>query len=282
MSKIVSYSIFESPDSVYAKEKGRSILQFTQFLPLLVRAHQVLWNGWEMWLHHDDGFTQDPYYPALVKMQHCGLVKLIRCGPSEHMCVSMLWRLKPAFEVPADCVVCRDIDGIPSPLDRLAVEEWWQSGRGIHVVHHAGAHAGIMGGTFGVRPSQFKSLLYHATWDEFLERGRRAKITFDKHGDDQHLLNQHWPSLVSDMLLHELHHDTGDLPAKDIRRVVSGGDAHVFRWPAAVDFGLPQDTIDKADSLSPGIGICSDPAPALAFYDGLNSDQLRQIRDCEK
>ena len=195
----------------------------------------------------------------------------MNCGEAKHLCEAMLWRMLPAFGDASDAVVCRDLDVIPGPLDRMAVEEWLASGRAIHVVHFASAHSGIMGGTTSVRPKKFRELLHCYTFADFISRGHKAGITFDVHGDDQHLLNMHHSALTCDMLIHELDHDVGDLPAVDIRHEVSA------LTPSDIPIGLV-----RANSISKGIGVCDDPTEATVFYDGLDLDVIRLIQRCER
>lgn len=271
--KIVSYALFKSEASVYHTLKGgNSLAQFTKFLPLLVRAHQVLWAGYEMWLHHDRASMMEPYFKALVKFDQAGFLKLVDCGTAGTLCGAMLWRMKPAFETDAEAVVCRDVDVIPAPFDRQAVEEWLHSRHAVHVVHFCQAHSGVMGGTLAVRPSRFRELVACRTLEQFMDRGTRSGNTFERHGDDQHLLNQHYLPLSQDMLLHELHHEVGDLPAVDVRRKID--------WPMPLD--IPLSVATRADTFSPGIGLCAEPAPALAFYDALDIPAIHRIREIER
>lgn len=271
MKRVVSYALFESEASIYRKLKGKSLLQFLKFLPLIVRAHHVLWKGWELRIHHDYEAHKEPYFASLERMNDEGLLTLVPMGKADRLCEAMLWRMAPAFEQDVDAVVCRDLDVIPGAWDRWAVDEWLASGRAVHVVHFAAAHSGIMGGTLAVRPAKFLEMIACKTFHCFAYNARKNGISLETHGDDQHWLNRMHAQLCPDMLIHELHHEVGDLPAAEIRREINPIHGTIF-----------EPSVSRLKTISPGIGVCDEPAPALAYYDSLPLPVMRQIRECEK
>lgn len=276
MNRVVSYSYFRNANSCYEKQKGNSALQFEQFLALLVRAHHVLWSGWRLRIAHDDEVTKLPYFQKLERMAGSGLLELAPFGKSKTLCglTGMLERMRPIFEGDAEVVVCRDIDVIPAPFDRRAVEEWLASGKAVHVVHWSKEHSGYMGGTTSVRSARFRELIHCNSLEKFIERGATAGLSYHIHGDDQHLLNNHMPLMARETLVHDLHHIVGDMPGCEIRTKIS-------------DY-TPDDILkasfkhDEADHLSPGCGICWEPAEALKFYDAIDSPIIRSIQMLEK
>lgn len=276
MRRVVSYSYFRHRNSVYEKEKGNSALQFEIFLPLVVRAHAVLWPGWTLRLSHDGEVALLPYFRALAAMHREGLVELVHHGNAETLCGAggMLERLRPVWEGDWDTVVCRDIDVIPAPFDRRAVEEWLASGRAVHVIHWAGAHSGVMGGTTSVRSARFRELVACRGFDEFLARGTRKGLTYLKHGDDQHLLNQHWKAIAGETLVHDLHHRVGDMPGAEVRTQIMDQNPDDILH-ASFDHGA-------ADHLSKGCGVCWDPREALAFYAAIDHPAVRRIQEIER
>lgn len=275
-NRVVSYSYFRNANSCYELEKGNSAEQFQQFLGLMVRAHHVLWKGWRLRIAHDDEVTKLPYFPSLERMAKEGLLELAPFGKSNTLCgiTGMLERLRPVFEGDAEIVVSRDIDVIPAPFDRRAVEEWIASDKAVHVIHWAQAHSGYMGGTLAVRCARFRELIGCDSLEKFVKRGSDRGLTYHAHGDDQHLLNQHMPLLAVNTLVHDLHHKVGDMPGCEIRTKIS-------------DY-TPDDILkasfkhDEADHLSPGCGICWDPTEALKFYDAIDTPIIRSIRMLEQ
>lgn len=274
MKRVVSYSYFRNANSGYEREKGDSALQYQQFLGLVIRAHHVLWNGWAMRLAHDRHVTTLSYWGAVERMAGLGLLELHPFGESRTLCgeTGMLERARPVFESDIDVVVCRDIDIIPAPFDRQSVEEWLESGKAVHVVHWASAHSGVMGGTTSVRAEAFRRLVGFDSLESMI--ASQPDLTMQKHGDDQHLLNRLLPRFAADTLVHDIHHQVGDMgPACEVRTRIAP-----FR-PVAFP---PELVTFAADNLSPGIGLCEEPAPALAFYDSLNLPVMEKIRKCEK
>lgn len=276
--KIIAYSWFRSGTSIYestnwnAKKVGR---QFEQFLPLLVRAHQAVWNDWTMRVYHDDRVKELPYWPAFERICDREIVERREVGTCDALCGpnGMLARMRPVFEEGHEAVLCRDIDSIPLPRERRAVEEWMRSGKAIHVIHENAAHSGIMGGTIGIRPDAFMRLTDCGdVWMLIEKFGKQFDYT--KQGADQHLLNQLHVQILDigrEILIHELHHDVGDLPG-EVRKTISE--------PMPAD--LEEKVALLGDSFSTIIGGCSEPLPAFEFYDKLTNPKISMIRDCER
>lgn len=263
MSKrIVSYAYFSHPASVYQKIKGVAGLQFSQFLPMLVRAHHVVWPEWELRIYHDNAVTRLPYWREMKNLKAQNWLTLNNMGEARTLCGSMMWRMIPVFEPDVEYVVCRDVDSIPMPKDRRAVEEFiaTDSRFAAHVIHDAKAHAGVMGGTLALRCASFREAVKAISLEELVSRG--VDINWDVHGADQQLLNQLSPLFLNRTMLHELNHDTG-LPAFKTTRVIQG------EWQK------------PADDLC-FLGGCTEPEPAFKYYDSLDLVVNHTIRECEK
>lgn len=271
MKKIVSYSYFRSPTSIYeAPARGRKAgRQFEQFLPMLVRAHQLVWKGWELWIHHDSRVTELPYWPALKAMGEKGIVHLEHIAHGADLCKAMLWRLLPAWKGEVAAIACRDVDSVPLPRDRRAVEEWLASGKTVHAIHDNSAHSGVMGGTTSVRAPRFVELLACRDLAQFVSRGQG--IDFTKQGADQDLLNRHLPLYAAETLVHDLHHLVGDMPGVETRSRIS--------QPAPED--MDQTVAAEGDRLSNVIGGCTEPLPAFDFYDSF-FEAVREVRNAER
>lgn len=275
MRPIISYSIFESETSVYRKEKGQSILQFSQFLPLLIRGHYCVWRGYEMRLHYDTMAPQLPYWPAMRRMHEEGLVTLVACGQADPLCKSMLWRMLPVFTEEDAVVVCRDIDSVPMPRDRACVEEWLSSGKTVHCIHDNAAHSGIMGGTTSVHSKRFRELIGCQKWKEFVDKG--ADLDWSKHGVDQHLLNRLLPTFAADTLIHELHHKHDDMGPVEIREQIElAGAPTLGKWFPSL--GPNQAANTNALCF---IGGCTDPQQPIDHFNAIDFPELKQIRWCE-
>jgi len=282
--KIVSYAYFRSPTSQYEKLKGDASLQFEQFIKMLVRAHHVIWRGWEMRLHVDDHVKTLPSWPMIERYSRVqieswpdrphfipNLLSVVHCGPAEELCKSMLWRMIPAFQGQNKIVACRDVDSVPMPRDRAAVEEWLRTDKTVHCIHDASAHSGVMGGTTTVRSHRFQQLVEAATMERFLRHGR--DLDWTKQGADQHLLNRLLPLYAQETLVHELHHRVNDMGPVEVRDKVG-----ISMW---LPYITPEQ-MDEADKLCPIIGGCTDPVAAFEFYDSIDFPERELIRRCER
>lgn len=278
MKRVVSYSFFRNDNSAYehpncGEARGKV---FLNYIRLIVRAHHCIWPLWTLRFHHDDRVMEFPYFKAMRRMEEVGLLELRYFGKSKTLCGEggMLERMKPAFDPDVEYFICRDIDSIPLPRDRRAVEEFIASGKAVHVIHgESSSHAGIMGGTFGAHAARFRKLTRCDTFHDMIGKGSFAEgESWNKHGGDQHHLARNlWPWFHRDLLLHELHHIT-DVPCDDTRRVISGA------MPSDVN---PQ-AAEHGDSFSNVIGGCSDVDKPYAFYDSLDLPIMEKIRECEK
>lgn len=268
----VSYAYFRHSASVYeqpnrAERKGR---QFVQFLPLLVRGHHSIWPEWDLIIHHDEAVTQLPYWACLVQMEQAGLLELrpYQGSATPTLCGlgGMLERLRPAFEVKYDYVICRDVDSIPTPRDKAAVQDFIKSGAAFHVIHDNPSHGGLMGGTLGIHCYSFESLFEEETTLEELLALDKSDRDWNKHGADQDFLNQViYPLTHHQVLVHELARDRQEMKECNIRQEIES----FWGWNAD-------------HPKHPGIGVCDEPGPWLRYFDdpGVFPD-VEKIRECE-
>lgn len=283
-NRVVSYSFFRHSVSPYESERAGDSRGkfFVNYLRGIVRAHQCIWSGWRLRFYHDDRVTEFPYWKVMEKLHEAGLVELFYAGPADEYCKAMIWRMRPIWDGNIEYVVCRDVDSIPVPRCRRAVEEFIQSGAAIHVIHDASAHSGIMGGTSAFHSEAFKALTRWGSWTEMVNSKRGHD--WNHHGADQEFLNQSLWIKVADrkymprerpvLLMHELHHET-DM-------------AHHVPFRRTIDISHPPGThpavIDQADVFARVIGGCTDVEKPVAFYNSLAKDvgNIQRIIDIEK
>lgn len=274
MKRVVSYSYFLDDASVYNKpERGaKRYLQFVQFLPLIVRAHHVIWPGWTLRIHHDDRVTKLPYFPALEKLAESGIIELQSVGVCDAICGSrgMLARLRPVFDSDVEYVACRDIDSVPMPKDRRCVEEFIKTQKALHGINDHEQHSGIMGGLSAFHASKFRSISRTDSVENVM--GLYGKdIDYKRHGADQDLLNRLACHVFPhhEILLHELHHRVGVVPGESRSKV------------ADFDTGIDGEVLEKGDAFSPMLGGCVEPIPAFNFYDKPRFLHNGLIASCE-
>ena len=197
MKRVYSLALFRSQASAYEKPEageGRGVF-FKGFLPALMRSVRSVYGDWDLVIHHDNRVLEWSYFRVLEEMHRRKLLKLVPRGDAFMLCSSMMWRLCPLFEKDADIVLCRDVDSLPTPRDRAAVDRWIASGKPCHAAHDSISHRGtpLLGGMVGFRAKWFCEKIAKS-WAEVIEQCNEMKIDLDKHGADQLWLNRGvWP-----------------------------------------------------------------------------------------
>jgi len=204
---VVAYSFFRSEFSCYEQDncgaaKGRF---FVNFLPAVIRAHQYVWHGWELWIFHDNRVTEYPYWNAVSRMEQAGLLKLFPFGPSKSLTGigGMIERMNPIFNWDVDYLVCRDVDSLPMPRDRKMVEEFIGRQATAHAIQDSISHSGLMGGTCAWDARKFRQRFECKSLPELLDRGAGLHIDYNRHGGDQLFLNGYVvPNVATDLVIH--------------------------------------------------------------------------------
>ena len=110
----------------------------------------------------------------------------------------MNWRYLPLLDQHVDRMLARDTDSEINSREAAAVYEWLESNYTFHIMRDHPDHSlPIMGGMFGVKVDQRRSLLHVLT---------RAMIwmgTKEQYGEDQNLLKiLYWPRVKFDAVIH--------------------------------------------------------------------------------
>jgi len=185
LSLVSSYSFFRHKDSAYEQPEageGRGRF-FINYLPAIVRAHHSVFPEWDMVIHHDERVMEYNYFVVLEEMHRQGLLRLEYMGEAETLCGSMLWRMKPVWDEEVDATICRDIDSLPTPRERKAVDRWLDSGKGFHAMQDSISHRGtlLLGGMVGFLHS-FGPLY---SYSDFRREILLLNIDYNRHGADQ-------------------------------------------------------------------------------------------------
>jgi hypothetical protein len=79
----------------------------------------------------------------------------------------MLWRFEPMYMYPVvECFMSRDIDTRIQPREVLAVNEWLESGKTLHIMRdHPQHYPRILGGMYGLHCKK----LFKENWNEIIE-----------------------------------------------------------------------------------------------------------------
>ena len=158
-----------------------------------MRAHRSVWPDWALWIYHDDQVQDFKEFALLQGYEKAGLLRLINTGDAKSLTGSMLWRLRPAFSPDVDRFLCRDLDSLPQPRERKAVERWIESDKPISALHDSTSHWGtvLLGGMCGFKAHYVRQ--HFADWPAIERRMQESGIDFNKKGSDQHFLNSVFP-----------------------------------------------------------------------------------------
>jgi hypothetical protein len=120
---------------------------------------------------------------------------------------SMFWRFKAAFDCDADAVIFRDTDSRLNLREKVAVDQWLESNKTVHIMRdHPHHRFPILGGMWGYRNNgkyDFKNML-----ETFCKTRAR-----DAYGTDYEFLGQVLkPSLGEDVFVHDPFFDKKDFP----------------------------------------------------------------------
>jgi hypothetical protein len=120
---------------------------------MIKNAQQVseIYSGWQMIVYHDNSVPTE----TLNILENLN-VKLVNVDGHTH---GMFWRFFASDLIDCEYAVFRDGDSRLSVREKMAVDEWIESGKTIHVMRDHPAHQipygnnglGILGGMWGIK-----------------------------------------------------------------------------------------------------------------------------------
>jgi protein O-GlcNAc transferase len=110
----------------------------------------------------------------------------------------MFWRFYPASESDVDVAIFRDADARLNIRDKVAVEEWLRSDKGVHIMRDNCQHGWtICGGMWGTKKGAIPNL-------KEMIGNNKLKETYNKHGIDQIFLQHEiYNNVVKDAFVHD-------------------------------------------------------------------------------
>jgi len=153
------------------------------------KLHKVVYPGWVMLVYHDASVpaqilsTLKSYAVQLYDMSNSSMNK-------------MSWRFKAGSHPDTERFCCRDIDARLSLREKLAVNEWIESGKRYHVMRDHPSHSwyAMSGGMWCASSAAFP----------FIARHLNETSSTNAYLDDMNWLNQRiWKNAVKDVLQHD-------------------------------------------------------------------------------
>jgi hypothetical protein len=189
--KIISLALFNHPSA-----KPFERLAYIRGAFWNCRMARLLYPEYKVKIHVDQStFTE---FEALFNWLNNTGVAIMPLEGGRPLCEMMLWRMKPCFEQDVTHVLCRDADALVTYREAQRVQQWLEGGKGLHCIHDAPGHAGLMGGLTGFDTAKLKAATSWQTWDQMI-------IGWDlsQRGSDQNLLNQRvLPHMESELHIH--------------------------------------------------------------------------------
>jgi hypothetical protein len=116
----------------------------------------------------------------------------------------LFWRFLMADDANVDRYLIRDCDSVVNVRERVAVEEWLDSGRNFHVMRDFYTHtelmlAGMWGGVSGALQSMGKMFC------QYIEEN-----IYHRTIDQEFLRNKVWPTVRSSVLVHDSQFSFGE------------------------------------------------------------------------
>lgn len=237
MKNVASYCLFWCGRDEHSK-------LYTNGLRATVLAHHAVYPGFELRIHHDGTLHKDDDSARLIRFAEMGLVKLVHVGPADRICEAMLWRMLPVWDEGVDYTLCRDLDGLVTPRERLMTEDFIASGAGLHCINDHPQHsAPIMGGMCSFRGDVFRTMTRRKSFQSFISGAR-----LDAHGDDQLLLRDIvWPAMLRSLCEHRI-----------CGREMTPGAVASLKWTRAKENDIKDvapEVMARGDSLVPFIGV---------------------------
>lgn len=119
-----------------------------------------------------------------------------------------LWRFLPASDLDAEIMLSRDTDSRLTERDRIAVDEWLESGKGFHIIRdHPDHQYRILAGMWGCRCAILRDML-SLIEKEKLENWRQV--------DQDFLLRCVYPRVRDDCFVHD---EFNMFPGEEVYRI---------------------------------------------------------------
>jgi hypothetical protein len=201
MKRVISFSLWgDSPTYNIGAIKNAEIA--ANFYP-----------NFECWF-----YIHTPTVPesTIQTLQTMSNTKIILKDGDLNTCKPMCWRYEAIDDPEVELMMSRDTDTRILLREKMAVDEWLQSGKTFHIMrdhpHHQNPNTKIMGGMFGTKK------IPGINWTNLCNN-----ISQTHHRDyDQEMLNNHiYPLIINSLIVHSSF-------------VIYGGE-NGFRFPLAYD-----------------------------------------------
>lgn len=152
----------------------------------------IYFPGWKLRYYVRDDVPK----PIIDKLKSFAHVEVVHGQDDiDGAAAGMFWRFTIADDKQVDRFIVRDVDSRLNARDRFAVQEWIDSGRGVHIIRdHVNHCIAMNGGMWGAKRGAVKHMLRKILeWQDTHSYG--ADLSF--------LQVMVWPDIVQDQLAHD-------------------------------------------------------------------------------
>lgn len=111
-----------------------------------VKLQPLIYPGWICRIYHDNSVPE--FYLKELESLNAELVNMSKSGMDNH---GMFWRFLVFDDIAVERFLIRDTDSRLNIREKLAVEEWIESGKKLHIMRDHPSHGiQILGGTWGL------------------------------------------------------------------------------------------------------------------------------------
>jgi hypothetical protein len=155
---------------------------------------KTLFPEWEMWVYYNDTVPEN----ILFELKELN-VNLINTNEFNGFFGS-LWRFRPINNENVEFFISRDCDSRLSERDKVAVDEWIDSGKSFHILreHPIGHYWPMNAGMWGAKGNSILNI--KESIDSYLLEN---PMFYDKSIDQIYLMNVIYPIAVKDLFLHD-------------------------------------------------------------------------------
>ena len=191
MRAAIVYSLFGTEE-----ERKADCFNFNSYLRgmmINIRMNKLIFPEWTTLIELDKS-VYEKYFNLFNDLKDGGWIDF-RLNDSEPLTKSMLWRLKPNFELDEygnkywDYVLCRDLDSPATYREAQAVKYWMNKDKAAHAITDSVSHdVPMLGGMIGFIPKYFTDKMQVSDWGAMFNG---VGIDFNRKGADQDFLTQY-------------------------------------------------------------------------------------------
>uniref|UniRef100_A0A6C0CZQ6 Glycosyl transferase family 25 domain-containing protein n=1 Tax=viral metagenome TaxID=1070528 RepID=A0A6C0CZQ6_9ZZZZ len=188
MQKVISFCLWGSG------------LRYTKGLIENIKIAKELYKDWVCWVYIHQHSVDKSIIDELNTYDNVKII--LKTDTDIRNKRFMLWRFEPSMDDSVEYFISRDIDTRIQLREVLAVEDWIESGKGLHIMRdHPQHYPKILGGMYGINCLKLNTLKPSVNWVDEIEEYYQK---FGEEKDDQDFLGDNFYKLFeTDRMVHD-------------------------------------------------------------------------------